>query len=498
MMRKNLVHTILVLVVFVSSFLLSGCVQPTAERPTAERPTAESTTTTATWTLEQGWQVPVSVPENFTQDDWYDMGWETFIALNWPAQWASWPNTTAPEGIGGQPNENMSIKTATNSYPAVWQTYVDPEQVFLDEGADPGSWTALNNPLSTEVDSTGTTLPVLGGFSKGIASSREKLGEFNEATNNPLIAQDGNFVNYEIRMNQSEFTYLINNKYYDAANQEMATAEGSINSIPVGTEPSLMTLPEWAQQGATEIKASWRIITNTEFADRYFTMWAFRELPDGTVDGPHLFGLVGLHILRLTPNSGSTWYWATFEQVDNVEIDESSIPTGLTPSFNPGTAPPYPTYTYGFEYNGQHENPPDEVTESLPTSPTVVNTSRIANAIQSGAVTSNEKYHAMLPDTSVWQYYKMIGVLNPWVSGSQYSVPPFDNLTNSGQLANTTMETYFQVKKEKVNNELTATSCFSCHAFATPAGAKKDANNYPAQPGNQIFTFLFDDAKSSQ
>lgn len=504
-MTKHRMQTVLVFVVFASNHSLAGCKEQAASKDSSQNEKAtteaeagtktaatESQPTTATWTLAKGWQIPVSVPDNPTQADWYDMGWETFIALNWPAQWSVWP-MQAPTGVsGGQPNESASITSAITPYAAVWQTYLAPEQVFLAKGATPGSWTVPNNQLSTRVDpATGNALPVLGGFSKGVASSGEKSGEFNEATSQPLIAQDRNFVNFEIRMNQSEFTYLTYYMYYDAVNQQTATANGgTIQPIPkTGTE-SYLNLPDWAQQGALEIKAAWRIITNTQFADRYFTMNAYRELPDGTVDGPHLFGLVGLHILRLTPQSGSTWYWATFEQVDNVQIDESPVPTGLTPSFNPGGAPPYPTYAQGFQYNGT-TNPPPPVKPGQPL-PNLnpVDTSFIANAIQSGAVTSNAKYQAMLPNT-VWQYYQMIGVLNPAAANSPYTVPPFNNPTNGNQMVNTTMETYFQIQNS------TPQSCFSCHAFAAPVGAEKDSGHYPAQGGNQIFTFLLDDAQSS-
>ncbi len=480
MMSKHRMQTVLALVVFASSLSLAGCT---------------GQTTTATWTLAKGWQIPVSVPDNPTQDDWYDMGWETFIALNWPAQWSGWPSKAPPGVRGGQPDESASITKAKTPYAAVWQTYLAPEQVFLANGADPGSWTAPNNPLTTKVDpTTGKTLPVLGGFSKGAASSHGKSGEFNEATDQPLIAQDGNFVNFEIRMNQSEFTYLTHNKYYDAVNQRTATANGgTIQPIPkTGTE-SYLNLPEWAQQGATEIKAAWRIISNPQFADRYFTMSAFRELPNRKVDGPHMFGLVGLHILRLTPQSGTTWFWATFEQVDNVQIDERPVPAGLTPSFNPGKAHPYPTYEHG--YKGYPNRPPEvKRGKPLPAS-NPVDTSFIPNAIQSGAVVSNRKYHAMLPNT-VWQYYQMIGVLNPGAKGSEYKLPPFSNPTNSDQLVNTTMETYSQGTASNPK------SCFSCHVYATPSGAETDKagkdKNLPAQPGNQIFTFLLDDAQPSK
>ena len=181
---------------------------------------------------------------------------------------------------------------------------------------------------------------------------------------------------------------------------------------------------------------------------------------------------------------------ATFEQVDNVQIDESPIPAGLTPSFNPGTRPLIRHTLRDSSTTKLHPATDSETGLPLPAL-NPVNTSRIANAIQSGAVTSNKKYHAMLPNT-VWQYYQMIRVLNPGVSVSQYTVPPFNNPTNSDQLANTTMETYSQIVDSK------PISCFTCHAFAYPVGAELDKNGYPAVPGNQIFTFLFDDAQPSQ
>ena len=444
---------------------------------------------TATWSLAKGWQIPLGVPTNATQDDWNELGWQTFIALSWPAQWSNWPAPSTGGASGGEPDTGASITTAPTPYSAVWQTYLAPEQVFLANGADPGTWDTPTNTVETQVDpSTGATLLVLGGFSKG-ATSAESSDEFNEATDNPLIDQNNNYVNFEIRMNQAEFTYIMNNQFYDAANQTAATAnDNAIPAIPKTGQERGLNLPSWAEQGALEIKSSWRILTDPTFDDRYFTMRAFRELPNGSVDGPHTFGLVGLHILRLTPTSGSTWYWATFEQVDNVRIDQSPVPTGLTPSFNPGTSAPYPTYTSGWEYNGQSTTPPPAIANSLPVS-NPVNTSFIDGAIQSGAAALNSTFQSQLQGT-VWQYYQMVGVMNPWISGESYDVPPFNNSTNSNQMVNTTMETFSQGTASAPKD------CLSCHAFATPIGATK-IDGYPKNPGNQIFTFLLGNAQSS-
>jgi len=330
-------------------------------------------------------------------------------------------------------------------------------------------------------------LLVMDDFTKGFGSSAESAGVINEATNNPLIDGNNQFSIYEIRMNQSEFTYITNYKYYNSANQVAATAnDGSIKPFPqTGKESFLGSLPDWAQQGALEVKASWRILPDDfAFKNRYFTIQADLDNCGQISERPYTFGLVGFHILRLTPDSPSTWFWATFEQVDNVEI--SKVPqTGLTPSYNPGTSAPYPNYANGFQYEGGTTAPAEFVCPNTVTySP--VDVSFITDSIQADAPTYDAKYQAMLGENSVFQYYQLIGVLNP-VTSSSYEVQPGYNgaktYTNSGQSANTTMETYSQKG-----------SCFQCHAFAAPLGASTDSG-YPAQPGNQIFSFLLSNAQ---
>ena len=151
---------------------------------------------------------------------------------------------------------------------------------------------------------------------------------------------------------------------------------------------------------------------------------------------------------------------------------------GLTPSFNPGTAAPYPTYPKGWQYQGQDTTAP--AIFQCPNTKTYdkVDVSFVKDSIQSDSPTYDRKYWSLLGEKSVLQYYQLIGVLNP-ASGGNYKVPPGYNgattYTNSGQMANTTMETYSQPG-----------SCFQCHAFAAPQGAAKDSKGYPAQSGNQI------------
>src|SRR5207249_2115893 len=77
-------------------------------------------------------------------------------------------------------------------------------------------------------------------------------------------------------------------------------------------------------------------------------------------------GLVGFHILRIGENLPGPWFFATFEHVDNVEIQDRPVPRGLTPSFNPGKHSPYPTYPpHGYEYRGDDDRRPLRIRHRL-------------------------------------------------------------------------------------------------------------------------------------
>jgi len=123
---------------FFLATLTFSCKNGPDNPPPPQDPTT-ATTNTGNWTIDEGWQIPVDVSLD-QQSDWYDMSWETFIALMWPAQWNNWPNA-ANNASAGQPDESKSIVDASNPkngpYVAAWQTYLSPDQVFLTDGADP-------------------------------------------------------------------------------------------------------------------------------------------------------------------------------------------------------------------------------------------------------------------------------------------------------------------------------------------------------------------------
>jgi hypothetical protein len=300
-------------------------------------------------------------------------------------------------------------------------------------------------------------------------------------TRGPLIDQNQNYVRYDVRLNQSEFTYVIKYQYYNADVQKQAVTNNTFNDPPQGFEDYVQPLPDYARQGAVELKASWRILDpKKDILDRYYRQQSWLVDPDGKCSGPYTMGLVGLHILRLTKTTHATWYWATFEQIDNVAIEDKqppSRPNGqpLTPSFNPNGPPAPPQFPSGYSY----EPPPVQGGKPLPPNPKPVDVWRITD-VPADAEAKNNYYRGQLSDT-VWRYYKMIDTMNPYVTNSpqpqKYWVPATDPKVyiNTADMANTTMETYLQ-----------ANSCIVCHAYAVPIGAM----NFKPLPQFQIFTFL--------
>jgi hypothetical protein len=206
-------------------------------------------------------------------------------------------------------------------------------------------------------------------------------------------------------------------------------------------------------------------------------------------------GLTGLHILRLTPATPATWFWSTFEQVDNLTVPNITRPDGkkLTPSFGNGT-----NYVAGYSYM-----PPPVVSGPLPPRPPV-NVSRVT-PIQSTSAPVTAAYQKALAGTP-FQYYELVGVqfpMNPKVNGVVVGTSKgtgacyaagTNNASNWGAqindcyLANVTMETYVQ-----------STSCVTCHSYGVPIGVAMTARGrarFASLVKYQIFSFMLQEAEA--
>jgi hypothetical protein len=449
------------------------------------------------------WIVPVDVtaanPPNLTQNDWYNLAWRSFIAINWPAV------TPASNNLG-QPNTTqlLGAKSGSAFIPTVWLSYRSLTSTMLAGGANPGVWNQPPGapPGNCAAIPSGAVAPgfqpmVLDMISKASKALDSNDFFINEATGQPLIDQLGRYVFYDIRLNQSEYTYIQQNGYYDAVNQINAfkPPNTGIVDFPRTGQESMFNppLPTYAQYGALEIKAAWRVLDlSKDILSRYYTQVGYFIQPGGTCEGPVTFGLVGLHILRLTPTTPATWYWATFEQVDNTEITGGPFqrPDGspLTPAFSLPNTPNGNCTSQADGGGGNEYNvPPAAAAGDIPWTQTntPVNVCR-TTLLDSGVLAANAFWQPLVKNT-VWQYYQLINTVNPSVPGGpSYSFPNNTTATvNVDTMANVTMETYSQAGTS-------TPSCMSCHAYAAPQGAPT-----PLTSANQIFTFILANADSS-
>jgi hypothetical protein len=247
-------------------------------------------------------------------------------------------------------------------------------------------------------------------------------------------------------------------------------------------------LQPWARFGATEVKASWRVFTpQTPMAikERYYRTRAILMDTYGNCTDTAEIGLIGLHILRLTPYTGSTWYWASFEQVDNTSLQSQyggTLPP--TPTFNAN--PPISYGDSGYSYQPAYIQPFQPLPAGIP-----VGVSRSTLTIPDPQLDSiNMVYNKLLRGTP-FQYYQMVGTVNPPTTTTFYT----DSLTNypsvklnTPMMVNTTMETYVASFAKQSN-------CVTCHISGYPILPPNFPTPYPGT--YQVFSFLLQQAQSS-
>jgi hypothetical protein len=354
--------------------------------------------------------------------------WRSFIALNWPA-------LTDP-AARGQPDRNRQFGDTAG--PRVWMTWKSQIEIFQPGGATPSDWTSYagKNPCGDGFSNDVVTLSAFtafGDFNQAIVSL-EKFG-------NPLVAQNGTYLRYEVRVNQPEFNSIVRNSWYLASN------------LPTQQKPATFDL------GSTEIKAAWRILTDADtptIRNRYYVV-TDAQVFDVAANKclKRDIALVGFHIVTKTPDRPQ-WIWSTFEHVDNVPglTNEPKPPSGVPFSLNNPTKPQTP----------DPRRPPLPISAANPPipNPTPMQVVR-GQKIQSETMTMNQAYWN-LPGIkgTVWQNYML--VMTQWPTKVSPEQPANDGApfpSNGVELANTTMETYFQSDTD---------SCMACHQTSNDSG----------------------------
>ncbi|MFO0587620.1 MAG: hypothetical protein U0441_08775 [Polyangiaceae bacterium] len=418
-------------------------------------------------TLTLGPIVPGDLASGLNQQDFNCYAWQELIGLDWPS---AFPNG-GPPSVFGDP---------ADTGPVTWETYMDIDELFTADGSPPPSWgTPPTIPAACQKlqdKATGPArrtraLAMSAKFSELIQSSSSAQAT---APPNWLGAQNGTNLWYEVKVDQDEYNYIVQNKLYSADGQTAFYAQGP--SARITLPPGVMKFGQTTTLGAIELKAAWMVVTDPTNAKwtRYKKTSAF--VYDATNDtcSAVTTALVGLHILHKT-SSQPTWVWSTFEQVDNVQ--DPSINVGTPPAgynlFNPSCAPQKETFPASCSPDGKttsgtvacaaNTQPPYNIGDGCP-APVPIQVAR-TTALDSDAQAINKLAQSFIRDqysASVWQYYAVVNVI--WSSS-----PPTQQPQNapvsftspqppSGAIANTTMETYAQ-----------STRCLDCHTYASTA-----------------------------
>ena len=412
-----------------------------------------------------------------------NFSWQSFVALNWPADKDGKP---LPDSITTHPEA-----------PRVWEFYKTPFEVF-DSG---------------RIHPLGQNEPAKGRRIFRMMSTRSNLDElaklpvdsFLEATGQPLIDRNLNFVLYDIVLNEVESEYIKNNGLQTKAGQQKFKDMGKKVSFPLGFYKDPMKLTG-GSVGAIEIKTSWRMLDpKKDDLKKYYTV-------DGdiyidakyTVAGKALhihskMGLVGMHIIQRTTGPYTTkggtfpqdWIWSTFEHVENAPLagnarDATNINLPLPAS---GTSPAGVMQTFSF-FNPKYMGPTNVAPKTKPGDKYYLWKDKApyaagyANDGKYGTQVVRDwkifpptvevtKYFHNLLKGSVWTNYELVG--SQWMGGVE------DPMVQNGHipryLSNTTLETYIQFnssqQKPPVNPE---GSCLFCHQRATAAVPGLSAN----------------------
>jgi hypothetical protein len=237
----------------------------------------------------KAWEIPFNVAngKEADQDNFYDFGWQSFLALNWPASTSERGKPDESKEIGAVGPDGMLLTT-------VWQTYKDPSEVFLPGAAPPPDWNSppAQLPTKCKIPRGALVLTMASMATSSMLSDLTQAGfplSRAHKARGPLIDQNGHYVRYEVRFDRSEFRYIDLYKYYNAKMQEAALTSNppSFKTPPFGNEAYVKELPAYAQEGAIELKASWRILDPAkDIVSRYFHQKAWLIDPDGSCHGP--------------------------------------------------------------------------------------------------------------------------------------------------------------------------------------------------------------------
>ena len=232
--------------------------------------------------------------EKNAQNPFDIFSWQTFVALNWPANDAGVP---IGEPIGTRPD-----------LPRVWQSYRQPGEVFGPASQD--------QPCPAGADAALLTTDMI-----------------LQSSGLPLIDRDLNYVVFDTRMNGRTEQYIVANGLDSADGQRSFRQAGKAVGFPLGRYEDKSARTGGAL-GAIAVKTAWKIIVAgaSEEAGSYYTVDGRIAVPAARSEtGEALcirtrLGLIGMHIMHRTASgNGGDWIWSTFEHVNAAPIGDNAL-----------------------------------------------------------------------------------------------------------------------------------------------------------------------------
>ncbi|HEX6910624.1 MAG TPA: hypothetical protein VF142_09515 [Longimicrobium sp.] len=382
----------------------------------------------------------VTTPEG--SRPWFDVfSWQSFIALNWPAQ-------SGTRGAAANPSDSSAFLNAGGGGLRVWETYKESWELFGQGNQRPSVFTSWDSPVEP---CGGNLRPGQNAFT--FTSKGNSL--FNAAAESfsfPLVDQQGNYTMFSVRYNQPQYDTMRGADGNPASWMYLSNNLG--RSLPFFVPASDSS----GNVGSIMVKSAWRPLTARDDTTKYYRTTALVATDStGNTCEPVLMGLVGLHIAQKQVGFPQ-WVWSSFEHVSNVPGPGSRGPY----SYNNGLDTPQsvPGYNYipDSVFPFQQKQAPVQVSRinPIPTTPQGSSTQDI-NAI----------YQSYLQNT-VWANYQL--VITQWPSQpSQFVLVDSGGAYPAGSgspfpmwgAVNTTMETYFQTRAGA--QAASGNSCMSCH-----------------------------------